>query len=164
MKSFGHSYALPKFLTKPEELAPILTKLVEKLGFRMRREGFQAKGVHLGLLFRDHEFWHQGLRLDQPLFLSQDIYRVAYRLLSHSPYHLPVRNLAVSCFDLSGRDCLQLGLFEDKIKKDLEKMREAYKKASKELDDIQERQAKIAEKIYAAKKNNSAKNNKILWV
>ncbi|EKD53284.1 MAG: hypothetical protein ACD_61C00081G0002 [uncultured bacterium] len=118
VKSFSHSYALPKFLTKPEELAPILTKLVEKLGFRMRREGFQAKGVHLGLLFRDHEFWHQGLRLDQPLFLSQDIYRVAYRLLSHSPYHLPVRNLAVSCFDLSGRDCLQLGLFEDKIKKE----------------------------------------------
>jgi len=118
VKSFGHSYALPKFLTKPEELAPILTKLVEKLGFRMRREGFQAKGVHLGLLFRDHEFWHQGLRLDQPLFLSQDIYRVAYRLLSRSPYHLPVRNLAVSCFDLSASDCLQLGLFEDKIKKE----------------------------------------------
>ncbi len=118
VKSFGHSYALPKFLTKPEELAPLLTKLVEKVGFRMRRSGFQAKGVHLGLLFRDHEFWHQGIRLDQPIFLSQDIYRVAYRLFSHSPYHLPVRNLAVSCFDLSGRDSLQLCLFEDKIKKD----------------------------------------------
>ncbi|KKT40404.1 hypothetical protein A3K29_03320 [Candidatus Collierbacteria bacterium RIFOXYB2_FULL_46_14] len=118
VKSFGHSYALPKFLTKPEELAPILTKLVEKLGFRMRREGYQARGVHLAVLFRDHEFWHQGLKLDQPLFLSQDIYRVAYRLLSHSPYHLPVRNLAVSCFGLSERDSLQLGLFEDKIKKE----------------------------------------------
>ena len=118
VKSFGHSYALPKFLTKPEEMAPILTKLVEKLGFRMRGSGFQAKGVHLGILYRDHEFWHQGIRLDQPLFLSQDIYRVAYRLLSHSPYRLPVRNLAVSCFGLSERCSLQLGLFEDKIKKE----------------------------------------------
>jgi len=54
-------------------------------------------------------------------------------------------------------------LDEDKIKKDIEKMREAYAIASKKLDDIQERQAKIAEKIYAARKNNSAKNNKILW-
>lgn len=53
-------------------------------------------------------------------------------------------------------------LDEDKIKKDLEKMREAYKIASKKLDDIKERQAKIAEKIYAAKKDNSA-NNKIIW-
>ena len=118
VKSFGHSYALPKFLTKPEELAPTLTKLVEKVGFRMRRADFQARGVHLGLLFRDHEYWHQGIRMDRPVFLSRDIYRVAYRLLSHSPYHLPVRNLAVSCFDLSGRDRLQLCLFEDSLKKD----------------------------------------------
>jgi hypothetical protein len=54
-------------------------------------------------------------------------------------------------------------LDEEKIKKDLEKMREAYVKASKQLDDIQERQSKIAEKIYAARRDNSAKNNKILW-
>jgi len=52
---------------------------------------------------------------------------------------------------------------EDKIKKDLEKMREAYAKASKKLDDIRARQAKIAEKIYAARKDNSAKNNKTIW-
>ena len=52
---------------------------------------------------------------------------------------------------------------EEKVKKDLERMREAYKKALKNLDDIQKRQAKIAEKIYATRKNNSAKNNKILW-
>jgi|GEM_PF-945325 len=55
-------------------------------------------------------------------------------------------------------------LDEAKIKKDLEKMREAYAKASKQLDDIQERQSKIAEKIYAARKDKLAKNNKTIWV
>lgn len=117
VKSFGHSYALPKFLTKPEDLAPILSKLVEKLGFRMRGGGYQARGVHLGLLFADGQYWHRGLKLDQPVFLSQDIYRVAYRLLSHSS-RLPVRNLAVSCFDLSSNNSLQLGLFEDRLRKE----------------------------------------------
>lgn len=117
-KSFGHSYSLPKFLTKAEDLAPILAKLVEKVGFRMRKEGFQARGVHLALLFEDHEYFHQGLSLDQPIFSSQDIYRVAYRILRHSPYRLPVRNLAISCFDLSDRTNLQLGLFDDRQKKD----------------------------------------------
>lgn len=112
-KSFGHSYALPKFLTQPEELAPILSKLVEKLGYRMRQAGYQARGVRLSLIFADYQDWHQGLRSTQPLFLSQDIYRLAYRLLSASPRHSPVRNLAVSCFDLSSRDSLQLGLFEN---------------------------------------------------
>ncbi len=118
VKSYGHSYSLPKFLTKPEDLAPILSKLVEKVGFRMRSSNHQAKGIHLGLLFRDHEHWHQGVTLDQPVCLSQDIYRIAYRLLSHSPYRLPVRNLAVSCFNLSERNILQLGLFEDRLKKE----------------------------------------------
>lgn len=117
-KSFGHSYSLPKFLTKSEELAPILSKLVEKIGFRMRGEGFQAKGVHLALLFQNNEYWHKGYTLDQSIFSSQDIYRVAYRLLRRSPYKLPVRNIAVSCFDLSDRSYLQLGIFDDQQKKD----------------------------------------------
>ena len=118
VKSFGHSYSLPKFLTKPEDLAPLLSKLVEKVGFRLRGADFQARGVHLGLLFRDNEYWHRGLSLDQPIFQSQDIYRVAYRLLYRSPYHLPVRNMAVSCFNLSPKTILQLGLFEDRLKKE----------------------------------------------
>ncbi len=41
---------------------------------------------------------------------------------------------------------------EDKVKKDLERMRGAYKKALKRLRDIKARQEKIAEKIYAARK------------
>jgi len=47
---------------------------------------------------------------------------------------------------------------EAKIKKDLEKMRKAYGEALKSLDDIKERQAKIAQKIYAAKINDNKDN------
>ena len=117
-KSFGHSYSLPKFLTTPEEMAPILSKLVEKVGFRMRHSNFQAKGVHLALLYQDHQYFHEGRSLDQPIFDSRDIFRVASRLLRHSPYKLPVRNIAVSCFNLSSRSTLQLDLFHDNQRKD----------------------------------------------
>lgn len=41
---------------------------------------------------------------------------------------------------------------EDKVKKDIERMRKAYGKALKRLEDIKARQEKIAEKIYAARK------------
>jgi DNA polymerase IV len=116
-KSFGHSYSLPKFLTTPEELAPILSKLVEKVGFRMRHSDFQAKGIHLALLYKDHQYFHEGKSLDQPIFDSRDIYRVAARLLRHSPYKLPVRNIAISCFGLSNRSTLQLDLFRDNQRK-----------------------------------------------
>lgn len=117
-KSFGHSYSLPKFLTSSEDLAPILSKLVEKVGFRMRHANFQAKGVHLAVLYQDYQYFHEGKSLDQSIFDSRDIYRVAFRLLHHSPYKLPVRNLAVSCFSLSARSVLQLDLFIDNLRKE----------------------------------------------
>ena len=116
-KSFGHSYSLPKFVSRPTELAPILSKLVEKTGFRMRSLGFQARGVHLGLLYGNYEYFHKGITLDQPIFASQDIYRTAYLILTRAP-RLPIRNLAVSCFGLSLRSSIQLELFSDIIKKD----------------------------------------------
>lgn len=117
-KSFGHSYSLPKPFSTQEELAPILSKLVEKVGFRMRHSNFQAKGVHLAILYKDNQYFHEGKSLDQSIFSSQDIYRVAIRLLRHSPYKSPVRNLAVSCFNLSLRSTLQLDLFCDTLKKE----------------------------------------------
>jgi len=117
-KSFGHSYSLPKILSTPEELAPILSKLVEKVGFRMRHSDFQAKGVHLALLYQDYQYFHEGKSLDHSISDSRDIYKIAMRLLRHSPYKLPVKNIAVSCFGLSPRNTLQLDLFKDSIKKD----------------------------------------------
>jgi hypothetical protein len=46
---------------------------------------------------------------------------------------------------------------EEKVKKDLDKMRKAYKKAMKSFDEIEARQKKIAEMIYGIK-NNEDKN------
>ena len=43
---------------------------------------------------------------------------------------------------------------EEKVKKDIQRMREAYDKALKDLDEIKERQSKIAQKIYAARKSS----------
>ena len=46
-------------------------------------------------------------------YYGADIYKTAFRLLRHSPYKLPVKNLAISCFELSSRNTLQLNLFKD---------------------------------------------------
>jgi DNA polymerase-4 len=129
-KSFGHSYSLPKFLVSPDDLAPILSKLVEKVGFRMRHADFQAKGVHLGILYRNHQFFHKGRTFYQPIFDSQDIYKAAHHILRHSPYKLPVRNLAVSCFNLTKRSSLQLDLFSNSLQKE---------KLISAIDDINDR-------------------------
>lgn len=115
--SYGNSFALPKPLITAEELAPILQKLTEKTGMRMRRAGYVARGVHLAIVYRDHNFWHRGLTLPDHIFDSRDIYKTAFKLLNLSPYRSPVRDLAVSCFNLEKVKDMQLSLLEDQIKK-----------------------------------------------
>ncbi|KKR44262.1 MAG: hypothetical protein UX02_C0001G0095 [Candidatus Moranbacteria bacterium GW2011_GWC1_45_18] len=50
---------------------------------------------------------------------------------------------------------------EEKVKKDLEKMRDMYKKALKDLKDIDARQEEIAKKIYSMPKRNL--NKRKIW-
>jgi len=115
-KSFGNSYALPRPLAKKEELAPILSKLVEKASYRMRRSGYVAAGVHLAIVYRDGSNWHKGITVPE-IFAGSDVYRRVWQLLGICPYRKPVRNLAVSCFNLKERTSTQLALFDDILKK-----------------------------------------------
>ncbi|OGM01796.1 hypothetical protein A2115_03605, partial [Candidatus Woesebacteria bacterium GWA1_41_8] len=109
-RSYGNSFALPKPLVSPEELSPILAKLTDKTGRRFRRAGYKAKGVHLAISFRDHSFWHKGVTTAKALFDSRDIYKIAYRLLCLCPWKRPVRELAVSVFNLIKQPSSQLEL------------------------------------------------------
>jgi nucleotidyltransferase/DNA polymerase involved in DNA repair len=117
-RSYGNSYALPKPLKTKEELSPILTKLIEKTGMRLRRAGYKTQGVHVAISYRDGGFWHKGVSFEKALFDSREIYKKAYRILSMCPYKKPVRELAISCFNLIKSSASQLDLFEDVEKKE----------------------------------------------
>lgn len=116
-KSYGNMYSLSTTLSEPEELSPLLHKLVEKCSFRMRRAGYSAKGVHVALLYRDHSFWHHGSVRPLPLFNANDIYKYAYRIMVYSPYRKPVANISVSLFNLQKSDFSQLDLFNELTRK-----------------------------------------------
>lgn len=116
-KSFGNSFALPNPFQTPEELAPILYKLVEKTAQRLREGKFKARGVHLALNYKDGTFWHHGEVVKHDLFDSRDIFKEVFRILCHAPYKKPVGILAESCFGLVPYDVSQLELFCDIDKK-----------------------------------------------
>lgn len=116
--SYGNSFALPKPLVTLEELAPILQKLVEKMGYRMRKAGYSARGVHLSIIYRDFNYWHKGMVLTDFIFDSRDIYKAVFNILLHCPYQKSVRELAVSCFNLRKNTYIQMSLWEDLIKKE----------------------------------------------
>lgn len=115
---FGNSFALPRPFQSIEELAPILTKLVQKAGFRLRQAGYSGRGVHLAVFFRNGAFWHQGHLSKKILYDSREIYQLAFRLLNICPLQSPVRELAVSIFGLVKKAPLQLEIFGNVLKKD----------------------------------------------
>jgi DNA polymerase-4 len=118
-RSYGNSFALPKPLRTPEELSSILTKLCQKTGFRLRRAGFKASGIHLAISYRDHDFWHCSKKLGTPLHDSRDIYKAAFRLLAVCPHRKEVRDISIAVFDLLKQSDLQLDMFNDLPKKEL---------------------------------------------
>jgi len=117
-KSFGNSYALPKPYQTVGELTPILSKLVEKMCFRLRKNGFACQGVHYAVSFRDGTHWHRGMKTEESFSASSDIYKKIFKLFTKCPYKKPVRIMAVSVFNLISKNSLQLNLFTDNVKKD----------------------------------------------
>lgn len=112
-RSFGNSFALPQQQSNPEELAPILHKLIEKTGQRLRKGQYACRGVHVALMYNDGTHWHRGMSLGRDVFDSREIYRCAFRLLCAAPYRKPVSILAESVYDLRQVQYLQLNLFEN---------------------------------------------------
>ncbi len=111
-KSYGHSYALPKFTANMKDLSRLLMKLTEKMGRRIRNAGFTAKGIHVSCLYADGTYWQESKTFDIPMYTTQELFVKAHWLLTQQPEKKPVRNLAVSCFHLRVATSVQLDMFD----------------------------------------------------
>lgn len=117
-KSFGNSFALPKHTNNLSQLTPFLYKLVEKATFRMRNYGYKTQGIYVAILYTNGCHWHKSKKIEEPLYYFGDVYKIAYKIFIQSPYKYKVRNIAVSCFNLTKVGTTQTNLFDDLIKKE----------------------------------------------
>lgn len=115
-RSYGNSYALPKPFSEIKDLTPLLMKLTTKMSGRVRKAGLIANGIHLMVYYRDGSVYHRGFKTKRDLWETSDFYEGAYKILLESP-RKPVRNLAVSSFNLKKVSALQRELFIDIEKK-----------------------------------------------
>lgn len=118
-RSYGNSTAVGATLITKEDITPVLSNLVEKMSSRLRSAGYQARGIHLTMVYKDGSWWHKGEITQKALFDSRDIFKEASRILSLHSFDKPVRNIAVSTFNLIKADHLQLNFFDDIGKRDL---------------------------------------------
>ena len=112
-RSYGQSYALGKHTDDPQALAQLLMKLTEKMGRRLRKAEYTARGIHVAIVYKDWTFWHKGKVFESEMFTTQELYKKALLVFNKQPERKIVAKLAVSCFDLSKNMAMQESLFNN---------------------------------------------------
>ena len=114
-RSFGQSYVLPRPM-KEKDWFPIMNKLVDKAGSRMRGSGFGARGAHLYLSFGSGGSWGQGHKSKELVFTNSDLSALIRALYRRCPFKLSVKQIAISFFELSPLENMQLALTQDLLR------------------------------------------------
>lgn len=110
-KSVGHNYAIGRKTADREELARLLMKLCYKVGRRMRRQGFSARGIHLTLGFQNGFWWSKSQDTRSLMYSDFDIYFHAKKLLSQIIIPGLATHISVSVYGLAATDPEQLSIF-----------------------------------------------------
>ncbi len=112
-KSFGQMYSIKGGASTVEELEPVLYKLIEKAGRRLRRHGSVAHGIHIFTLCKDGYFWHQQRLQDVEMYTTLELYKGMWRVFSKRPQNEKIFKIGVSFYDLEPKEFVQARLFED---------------------------------------------------
>jgi DNA polymerase-4 len=116
-QSFSHVYSLPNPVTTDEELAAVMSKMAHSLGYRIRRAGYRAKGLFIGLNFDDGQSWFHHSTGEQYLYDSADLYASIMQLVALRPSRQPVRRVSSGCFGLESAALVQTTYLEDRLRK-----------------------------------------------
>lgn len=112
-KSFGQQYAIGRKTADINELSRLLMKLCEKAGRRLRRHGYEARGIYFWIALEDRTYWNRRQQLQAPVYSTQDIFRQTYKLLLQVPLQARATYIGVTVYNLNPTEPVQLGLFDD---------------------------------------------------
>lgn len=110
-KSIGHNYAIGRKTADREELCRLLMKLCHKVGMRMRRQGYSARGIHLSVGFQNGYWWSKSEDTHGLMYSNHDIYHHARKLLTRIVIPDLATHISVSVYMLVATDPEQLSVF-----------------------------------------------------
>lgn len=128
-KSMGQEQTFPEDLPV-DATRPTLARLAAKVGARLRAEGFVARTITLKARYANFETVTRSCTLASPTQDDDQIFKIAWDLLTQLPGGRKYRLIGVTASRFSGSR--QLSLFEEPAKEELlstmDKLREKYGK------------------------------------
>ncbi|MDR3085811.1 MAG: DNA polymerase IV, partial [Christensenellaceae bacterium] len=101
MKSIGNSTTLQKNLNTAEEVKIVFQVLADSVSSRLRKAGFKASTLHIGVRDADLNWSGKQTKLAAPSCLFRELWQAALTLyLSSFDQNKPVRALGLRCSDL----------------------------------------------------------------
>jgi DNA polymerase-4 len=113
LKTVGRQYVLESPHLSQEKIAQRLHHLSESVGAKLRGQEKVARGVFVYAKTYERKYWHARRMCEMPFFSNQAIYALASQLFAGAPGH--IREIGVSCYELSDDIDPQLSLFGDAI-------------------------------------------------
>lgn len=130
-RSIGQQYALRIPTGDRKLLSPLIMKLCEKMGRRLRGRGLSATGVSIWMGYKDYTGWHRSRKVTTTeIFTTLELYQWMMWLFDQRPEAKPVTNLGVACYGLD---------FSVDAKLSLIPMPEKNRDVSKACDEINNR-------------------------
>ena len=129
-KSVGNSTTMPKDVTNRDEVKAVVMALSEMVAVRLRRYGFVAGGIHLGVRYNDLTYWGKQCKLPLKINSASSLCDNAMQIYDSVVHPSPIRLLSVTAFDLSsGDEVVQASFFDDERSQKLSRL-------DKSLDEI----------------------------
>jgi len=128
-KSVGHSCCLPKKTKDKKYLRPVLFKLCEKTGRRLRSSEREAQGISIYLAYTQGGGVGKSWKTSEKIFTTEEIFLRANKFLENADLLFPVRMIAVTVTRLSSVSS-QMSLFEDGL---------SVKELSRSMDKINDK-------------------------
>ena len=110
-QSIGHSHVLPPELRNRSGAKKTIFKLIEKTGYRLRKDNFWATQIFLGIGFSGHTYWHKSKRIP-PCQDNQQLINYTMDLFDQSPTDYPF-SIQFSTSGLIQNHIKNISLFDD---------------------------------------------------
>lgn len=113
LRSAGRQYVLEGYKMPRELIIQRLHHLCEEVGAKIRSKNLVARGVYVYAKGYETGRWQARHMASLPFFSDQAIYSLVLKMFENAP--LEVKELGVTCYELSYDDNPQLSLFGDEL-------------------------------------------------
>jgi DNA polymerase-4 len=111
-KTIGRQYVLEDTRLDEATINSRLAYLCETTGMKLRYKGFCARGIMVYARYVSGDYWYERRMFKTTFFSNAEVHRRAMLLFNRRPHHDYVREIGVTCYQLSPSDRNQISLLD----------------------------------------------------